>query len=636
MKTFLIFAIFSLSTAQAADALFLRVLSRLNNDGVLPQQSLACQAGGQNAEFAQACAVQLCGDSHSAPTVYITDARIEEWTKPEVMARFSEIEESLKKIIDSNNQKNRTALANLRKRIAAGNLAIGKDTDQEGYDKIADAYFEILLNPDFDLEKPLSERFKTSVVQIPSHTPEIKAALQSYAAAYSENLKKDFTNACYMGVYSPNEAKEELKRRFDLFDARLQAALKMNPQLLAENKEQIEKIRSEVNSGEEVDLEVIGEGSAYLTYFDNLLARATSQDQLWPPIDSNKCKSDVCKRGVSALVAQGDWKKLADEMEARLNDPQLAQQQLNYCRSNFASLSLKDSESQRIREALPRVRTQFMARVAKKFSTHSREAFEKYLNENLSYNFASDEYEPLDEYIKKVNDRADDTEQDDVASSAGLFQRLLKIKDPYSDMLNLVTDADCGGYGATAWDSFMPVQPGNEEWVPSDGDPTKDNVQISHFSCTHPAQGEQILAHELGHALSQAFSDKELSESSYVEFMRMRECVNGWADPNVPELAMSFVQHEGDFMRTEEDNADLVAYMFAHDNPALMSCALLQPELSGNGYVSPSITNIHLFDSHSSPLTRAIREAMHKRLPLPAACQQLIGPESSMRFNTCF
>ena len=636
MKTFFLFALFSFSTAQAADALFLRVLSRLNHDGVLPQQTLACQAGGQNAELAQTCAIQLCGDSQSAPTVYITEARIEDWTKPEVMARFSEVEESLKKIIESNNQTNRDALASLKKRIAVGDLTVGKDSDQETYEDLADKYFEVLLNPDFDLEKPLRERFKITFVDIPTHSKEIKAALKSYADAYGENLKTNFTNACYSGIYTPDEAKAELKKRFEQFDARLQTALKANPEVMALNKEQIEKIRNEVNSRDALELEVIGEGSAYLTYFDSLLSTATSQPRLWPDTDSSKCKSDVCKRGVSALVAQADWKKLADDLEARLNDPQLSQQQLNYCRSNFASLSLKESETERIREALPRVRTQFMARVAKNFSTHSREAFEKYLNENVSYNFASDEYETLDEHIKKVNQDAGNLEQTDVSTGAGLFKRLLAIKDPYADGLNLVTNAACGGLGATAWDSFMPLQPGNEEWIPSDGDPTKDNVQISHFSCTHPAQGEQILAHELGHALSQAFSDDELSESSYVEFMRLRECVNGWADPTVPVMPMSFVSHEGDFMRTEEDNADLVAFMFANDNPALMSCALLQPELSGNGYVGPSIANPYLFDSHSSPLTRAIREAMHKRLPIPAACQQLIGPESGMRFNTCF
>lgn len=636
MKTFLIFALFSFSTAQAADALFLRVLSRLNNDGVLPQQTLACQAGGQNAELAQTCAIQLCGDSQSAPTAYITEARIEEWTRPELLARFSEAEEPLKKILNANIETARTALSNLKKRLASGPISLGADTPDADYESFAALWFQDLVSIDIDLEKPLEERLEYSTVKIPTHSRDIKAALQSYADAYVQDMKSDFGDACYNGLYSDEEAKAELKKRFEQFDARYQAALAQHPNLLAGSREELNELREKLSSRETIEAFDVGTFAYYLSFYDSQVASTTAQPELWPQVQNSKCKDEVCRKGLQELVAKTNWKKLAADLENRLADPKLLENQMLFCRSNFASLALKESETERIREALPRVKTQFMSRVAKNFSAHSREAFETYLNENLSFNFASDDESALDQFVEQVKISAEESKVVDSSTDAQLIKALSKIKNPYSDYVSVITDASCTGLGVSAWDSFMPLQPGIEDFLPADGDPTKDNLQISHFSCTHPAQGEQVLAHELGHALSQAFSDNELSESSYVEFMRLRSCVNGWADPSLPEAPVSFVSHEGDAIRTEEDTADLVAYMYAYDNPALMSCALLEPEITGNNYANASIANPTMFDSHSSPLTRAIREAMHKRLPIPAACQQLIGPESGMRFNTCF
>lgn len=636
MKILILFAFFSLSTAQAADALFLRVLSRLNNDGVLPQQSLACQAGGQQAELAQSCAIQICGDSQSAPTAYISEARIDEWTQPELMARFSEAEESLRKILTTDIESARKALANLKKRLAAGPLTLETQVSDSDYESLANVWFQDLVSIDVDLEQPLSERLLVSVVKLPTQSATVHEGLQSYVDSYANYLKTDFTMACLYGVYTNEEATAELKKRFEKFDARYQTALTQNPQQFQYFKTEIEEMRKQINGRTPMEAFDAASVASMLSYYDAVVASATGGEAYWPAVQMQNCSQEKCRNGLKELVAKSDWQKLATDLEKRLADPKLLENQMLYCRSNFASLALQDSETKRIREALPRVKTQFMSRVAKNFSAHSREAFERYLNDNLSFNFASDDKGALEQFLEQVKNSAEEATVADSSTDASLIQALSKMKNPYADSLSVVTNASCSGLGASAWDSFMPLQPGIEEYLPADGDPTKDNLQISHFSCTHPAQGEQVLAHELGHALSQAFADNELSESSYTEFMRLRTCVNGWGDSSLPQVPMSFVRHEGDALRTEEDTADLVAYMFAQDNPALMSCALLEPELEGNGYVSPSVANNFLFDSHSSPLTRAIREAMHKRLAIPAACQQLIGPESGMRFNTCF
>lgn len=637
MKTFLIFVLFSVSSAHAADALFLRVLSRLNNDGVLPQQALACQAGGENAELVQTCAIQLCGDSQSAPTAYITEARIDEWTQPEVMARFSEIEEISKDLIDRGITQTQKVLAALKERLKQGKFTLDPaTTTDETYEDLAGTWFGSFVSVSVDVEKPLEERLtvETSDADL---TKEQKAGLTAYAEGMKEAALKNFGSGCYAEIYTAEEATAEIRARFQQFDDRLQAAIAADPTFMQQSRKQLETLKQQITVDPINSAFDVGNLYLMLKYWDTLIAQRLSQAPLWNEPAGLKCAAAACRRGIQSLVANKDWSKLAKDVEAKLANPKLREEQLFYCRSSFAGMSLKASETERILEALPRVKASFMERVAKNFSPHSRESFTNYMNKTLNFAFGADGDSSIDTYIEyvKQNQLAAAYEVP-LATPGDVVSELLKIQHPLMGGFNVSGYGNCGGTGVTAWDAFIPVQPGVEDWLPSDGDPTKDNILISHFSCTHPAQGEQVLAHELGHALSQAFADKELSESSFTEFMRGRACAKGWSNETDLPSGSTFLSHEGDRSRTEEDNADLLAYIYAYDNPALMSCALLEPEIGGPGYVGASIANPIVLDSHSSPLTRAIREALHKRLPLPAACQQLIGPESGMRFNTCF
>jgi|GEM_PF-4318365 len=637
MKILILILLSIIPVAHAADALFLRVLSRLNNDGVLPQKTLACQAGGENAELVRTCAIQLCGDSQSAPTAYITEARIEEWTQPEVMARFSEIEDVTKQLIDHGITQTQKVLAALQERLKKGKFTLDPGTTTDAtYENLASTWYGSFVSANVDHEKPLEERL-TFEISDTDFTKDEKAGLVVYAEGMKEAALKNFGDGCYAELYTAEEAATEIKARFQQFDDRMQAAITADPAFMQEHREGIESLRKQITVDPIASSFDVGNLYNMLKYWDIVTAQKLSQAPLWNEPAVLKCATAECRKGIQSLVANKDWTKLAKDVQAKLANPKLREEQLFYCRSSFAGMSLKASETERILEALPRVKASFMERVAKNFSPHSRESFANYMNKTLNFAFGADGDSSIDTYIEyvKQNQQAAAYEVP-LATPGDVVSELLKIQHPLMGGVNVSGYGNCSGTGVTAWDAFIPVQPGAEDWLPSDGDPTKDNILISHFSCTHPAQGEQVLAHELGHALSQAFADKELSESSFVEFMRGRACAKSWSGETDLPSGSTFLSHEGDRSRTEEDNADLLAYIYAYDNPALMSCALLEPEIGGPGYVGASIANPIVLDSHSSPLTRAIREALHKRLPLPAACQQLIGPGSGMRFNTCF
>jgi hypothetical protein len=48
------------------------------------------------------------------------------------------------------------------------------------------------------------------------------------------------------------------------------------------------------------------------------------------------------------------------------------------------------------------------------------------------------------------------------------------------------------------------------------------------------------------------------------------------------------------------------------------------------------LENAYAIDSHSSPLFRAVTEAIHKNKTLPAACSKLVQESTKFGFTKCF
>ena len=163
----------------------------------------------------------------------------------------------------------------------------------------------------------------------------------------------------------------------------------------------------------------------------------------------------------------------------------------------------------------------------------------------------------------------------------------------------------------------------------------KGFIYISQNSCVNHAYGKNTLAHELGHALSTAFLKGSLSKSSYEKFMELRKCASSLSKKHKNPIHSNNL-HKGDHNTTEEDTADLISYLVIPDKSELSKCSSLVPKENGKSYFNVTLDSS---DSsiHSATLLRILREAIHKRMNIPASCQELMEQnKDKFRFEPCF
>ena len=175
---------------------------------------------------------------------------------------------------------------------------------------------------------------------------------------------------------------------------------------------------------------------------------------------------------------------------------------------------------------------------------------------------------------------------------------------------------------------------------------SKGTISLSLFSCLNPHYGQGIAAHEMGHLLSWMFAQKKLSDPSYGSYKKLREC----ATKKYKRLKTPSIQpfaHKDDQKYTEEDTADLIAYM-AYPNSKTYFCSILfntedsvkdreNDREDGIQYADLSIFNNDSDDPHSSSFLRVLSGAIYKKAELSPACEQIIEQyKKDIDFTPCF
>ena len=162
----------------------------------------------------------------------------------------------------------------------------------------------------------------------------------------------------------------------------------------------------------------------------------------------------------------------------------------------------------------------------------------------------------------------------------------------------------------------------------SSGEITEPSLNVSLFSCLFHDYGKGILAHELAHLISYLSSPhnpkKKMSEDSYEQYEKLRKCATNRYKNLIPLQNNSRgIVHNNDYLRTEEDTADIISYSVLKDEPIHYSCALLNMDQT-------EYTDLKVLygpesqEPHSSTFLRVLMEAIHKRTKLSPACQQVI------------
>ena len=306
---------------------------------------------------------------------------------------------------------------------------------------------------------------------------------------------------------------------------------------------------------------------------------------------------------------------------------------IKYCHSKYTASRVDVLRSKPFRENLEDYKKRFSDRAFSNYSQLSQQAFGSYVNETLKINFLSEE-------------NIDSIFTDGIKQAVSHLPEAPKI----TSLLQVVQTSP---YEVIDLDSAC-SHPMRNEFSPPAFYFRENVIHMSNFSCTfHSEFGKQSLAHEIAHAMSYLFADNKLSEKSYNEYKKLRQCATERYQMNnkVPDSEKKW-HHKHDKYKTEEDTADLVTYQVFQDDPTLFSCNLFELYKKGDAIrgkpdeywnlriVDPkyfSSTTDYDGDPHSEPLFRVVMEAVHKRMELPEFCQQVVDTYSDrINFQPCF
>lgn len=627
-----------ISPAMASGNHLVNLLNSFNQRGIETKVPVSCDEVGSKEKLALICARDLCGDPKTAPSAELNDETIVGAVDQEQYEKILPYEEKLKKIIERRASEGNKVLKAWRERLAKGEKLSLQGVDEEKLEMLFGSTLSQHFTVDIDKERPLNERVKVTLSETDFLTPETQSLLQAMIPEYSKKPTAHFTTACYMDIYTLEELKAELKRRAELIKADFEKALIKFPGLLADSLTQIKEHLGLALSGELNEV-LACEVSMSLSTIDYSLASIESRERVFPDQNLKSCTSDVCREAMNRYVNELHWTKLMDSMEKGLKEPKLVEKQLSYCRSMMADLTLLDADASFIRENIPKVKAAFINQALAKYSDGSRKKVQKYFDEQLNVVLKSPPKgaTAIDDFLEEIDEEA--AKEESVNDLSDVYTLLANTTDKLS-IYDMSADAFSGNVcpstmSYTLWDAFVEQKHFEAEEMPSDSDGTKDNILVSHFSCTHPTLGMDILSHELGHAFSITAAKDPLSGESMKQFKKDRECINRWEEAEPLEEGEYPWVHPGDQLRSEEDMADLMAFRASSNTTGIFSCALLDKSFDGLEYEGASITNPISIDSHSSGLTRSLREAIHKNLPLSSACQELLQTEPSVRFHLC-
>lgn len=613
------------------------ILHQLNISSFPEQNQCA-----DSSELMKKCALDLCGPPKDNPSSLLTDFTFDKYVQPDKMKKFETVEEDLKELIDLQFKENDAFITKLKEDLDKEGGSINFDTLKPwDYGNLATRRFYNYAHFTTDTSKPISERV-TYILDFPPDASEtLKKGVTAFAEGQKKMMETVFTQGVYDGFYTLEEAEKKLKLRWEKFLLDYETRKKVKPDYLKDNAEEIEKIKTELSTAKFQNLMDLGHFSSRL---DTMEGYATFVKTGHFPAPTYLCEQEDCKKAIKEEIGKIDFKEMIKEFEERSQDRQkLTSQKMAFCKSQFAMKTIKSYENEKFKKLIPEVKAALLKNVLSTYSEHSREAFKKYLDNEIHFavrTFTNDEDQFIDQVKEDLNSRRNYGPANDTTS---LIERALSLFD-YNDVLGRMSPLNkmyiCEDSTASiTWDSFLPkklVKKDSEGLYPDDN-PDKDNINISMFTCTHHQHGKGILAHELGHALSWAFYDNKLSEKSYKEFMEMRACANKLYKKDESSAKPIFFEHNNDKYRTEEDMADLIGYKTIPDKSNFVGCSLLEPSEDGTAYQNVEIRNSIDADSHSSALLRVLQEAIHKRRAIPASCQEVINNnKDNYRFEPCF
>ena len=612
-------------------------------------EQFQCRADGTSLtthymeNLAQQCVLKLCGKPKDHASGIMTDFNLDQYVEQEKFTPiWNRIEGRLREMIEMDLEDHHAMIQQLKQ-----NPDPKPDFPEDyNFDEYARRFFDQYIVLEVDKSKPWDQRLQYTLLLPEGVDTTFKEGIEEYAIAKKRKQESQFHKSISEQFYTFDEQKDLLRQKWDEFYLQYLARKEAGPDFMREEAGNIEDLREKIEGNQ---LFNIASTNSTLSNYFYLISPPPSQRP------SRLC-GEKCSKAIQRKIENYDFKKLIREFEQKnAQKESLVRETLAHCKSNIAYDFLKDAEIQKMREMIPIVEKYFLENVFSNYSEESKKNLRDYLANHLHYAFENpSKFEVNDlessierQYQYKKNFRT--PPQNRNYSSLDILNYVNnrgKIDPLLSDTTTLYLCNRQGRY--TAWDKFILQKDAaeHESLDESIYDKTKDNISVSLFSITHPNYGRLVMAHELGHLLSNLFHHKQLSSSSYQKYLELRQCV---AQPFSVKHYENPLIHEGDTYFTEEDMADIISYMAIPDKSTLLECTILTPA-DGESYLHyatrPSNGGLHsnyfhstgLFGGgYSSQLMRLLQEAIHKKITMPSSCQELMNcNKHNYRFEPCF
>ena len=530
----------------------------------------------------------------------------------------------------------------------------------EDYHELISFFFQIYIDIEIDKTRPFSERLIIHT-RLPKEASEkFEEGLKIYAQERKKQINTSFKKQVSHGIYTKQETYAILKDKWKNFIKRYEQEKKTNDNFdktdspserMDEMRKAMEQLAKDMkNFSPEENLEDppledphtaishpvnVARNMEYLE--QNFIEKKTGSQ---PETEKQfLCQKKICQKALNEII-----KELFSQYEKPFPRKDRTDRYSAQCLSKFVQLRQLERELPRGLN-VPDVKKNFLDTVLKNFSQPTRKSFEDYTNdiyigphipttpkdfkthlENLLTENPTTDRKYSYSYNKNPNEKK--------------YNMNLIIDMYESRISNFKEEPPCAEFSHKNKDAFM-VNDESKIALPHQVKDmsSKETISLSIFSCLHPHYGQYNISHEMGHLLSWIFSQNKLSNESYGLYKKLRECaMKRYKHFQGFRISRATITHENDQWYTEEDTADLIAYMtYPNSKTYYSSCFYLSITEDGSQYRNLDILNNQPIDPHSSHFLRVLSEAIHKRTELSPACEQIVEQyKDDIDFTPCF
>lgn len=550
-----------------------------------------------NSDLAVDCAHQVCG---KPKPVQIKASKAKDYLSDVDFKKMQDIEKNLKEHYKKLEGELTTLINEFDNRKNSPQFSDISDWKGSDFEHIIN-YLWNRMDLDVDYSQSLDQR-KPKLISVKSHPlyPAFNEVIGNF------DIKKDPYRSLAFGLITSDEFKTLVQKKINEYEATLRQQNK-------NSSFDFNKFRFQVSSG------VVDE-KMMIKFYEEIVADSQKNGIEIVP---NTC-GDQCKKEAQNIINRIDPRSLKKEFDNSLKKLNIEDRVAN-CKASFLAANLENKRKDDLLKRWPEIKKGYKDNVFPHVSEHSRKLLQEYLDNELNLVFAN----PSPAKFHELNLNKSLALKDSKTSNKEYINHTLSL---LNTKLELPQCAPFDEPIYTLWDQFA-----SKELLESN--PTfklpglkakQDNIIVSPFSCEHHHEGNGIIAHEVGHAISAAMARPSISKESKKAFLKWRSCVSDkWQKQ--PKAQMVF--HSGDRFYTEEDTADFLSYMAMPDATALYGCALLKPdELT---YTALSTGTSH-HDNHTPGMIRLLREIKYKAPnKVPASCGEIMKRNADKIGETC-